>query len=126
MIRLFTTPLPSPTASNCYRPLLPLTVAFALGIAGRTVLPDREGWVLALLIASLVWTGWQFYTRRRSFGAPLLLSETAVADPGAARFAWDIVIERGAEPAGEPMELELARAGTGLRFHFEQRRNLRM
>ena len=73
MIRLFTTPLPSPTASNCYRPLLPLTVAFALGIAGRTVLPDREGWVLALLIASLVWTGWQFCTRRRSFAAPLLL-----------------------------------------------------
>jgi len=49
----------------------------------------------------------------------------AVDDPGPARFAWDVVIDPAAEPAEEPMELGFVRAGTGLRFRFEQRRSLR-
>lgn len=50
----------------------------------------------------------------------------AVEDPGAARFAWDVVIDPAAPPAEEPMEVQFVRAGTGLRFHFEQRRRLRV
>jgi hypothetical protein len=50
----------------------------------------------------------------------------AVADPGEARFAWDIEIDPNAEPAEEPRELQLARLSTGMTFQFEQRRLLRI
>ena len=48
-----------------------------------------------------------------------------VADPGDARFAWDIVIDRAAEPQFVPQELKLARISRGAAFEFEQRRTLR-
>ena len=48
------------------------------------------------------------------------------ADPGKARFAWDVVIDPGAEPADEPQELRLARLSGGMTFRFEQRRLLRV
>jgi hypothetical protein len=48
----------------------------------------------------------------------------AVADPGEARFAWDVVIDPKAEPAPEPQELQLARLSGGMTFQFEQRRLL--
>lgn len=49
----------------------------------------------------------------------------AVDEPGPARFAWDVVLDPAAAPAKEPRELGFVRAGGGLRFRFEQRRNLR-
>jgi len=48
-----------------------------------------------------------------------------VDDPGAARFAWDVVIDPAADPAEDPKELQIATAGSGMRFRFEQRRTLR-
>lgn len=48
-----------------------------------------------------------------------------VSEPGDARFAWDIVIDRAAEPQFAPQELNLARISRGAAFEFEQRRTLR-
>ena len=48
-----------------------------------------------------------------------------VSDPGAARFAWDIVIDRAADPQHVPQELRLAKISRGAAFQFEQRRTLR-
>lgn len=48
------------------------------------------------------------------------------ADPGSARFAWEVEIDPDAEPAAEPRELKLARLSGGMTFQFEQRRLLRM
>jgi hypothetical protein len=48
-----------------------------------------------------------------------------VSDPGAARLAWDVVIEPSAEPRDPPQELKLARLSRGAAFRFEQRRTLR-
>jgi hypothetical protein len=49
----------------------------------------------------------------------------AVEDPGDARFAWEVEIDPEAEPVADPMELNIARASTGMTFQFERRRNLR-
>jgi len=46
-------------------------------------------------------------------------------DPGDARFAWDIVIDRSADPQSPPPELQLAKLSRGAAFQFEQRRTLR-
>ena len=48
-----------------------------------------------------------------------------VADPGDARLAWDVVIDPGAQPQKDPVELKLARVSRGASFEFEQRRTLR-
>jgi hypothetical protein len=48
-----------------------------------------------------------------------------VRDPGDARFAWDVVIDRAAEPQPVPEELNLAKISRGAAFQFEQRRTLR-
>ena len=47
------------------------------------------------------------------------------AEAGGARFAWDVWIDRAAEPRPEPRELGLARLSRGASFVFEQRRRLR-
>ena len=49
-----------------------------------------------------------------------------VRDPGDAAFAWDIEIDPSASPAEPPGELALARLSTGMSFHIEQRRLLRI
>jgi hypothetical protein len=49
----------------------------------------------------------------------------AVREPADARFAWDIVIDSGADPQPPPPELALARLSRGARFQFELRRELR-
>ena len=46
----------------------------------------------------------------------------AVEDPGAARFAWDVIIDDNNEPLEEPLEMQLARTSTGMTFEFERRR----
>ena len=46
-------------------------------------------------------------------------------DPGDARLAWDVVIDPGAPPQEEPMELGLARISRGADFELMQRRPLR-
>jgi hypothetical protein len=48
----------------------------------------------------------------------------SVEDPGA-RLAWDVVIDRAAEPQVDPPELGLARFSRGANFELEQRRPLR-
>lgn len=48
-----------------------------------------------------------------------------VSDPRGARFAWDIVINRAADPQSVPQELKLAKISRGAAFQFEQRRTLR-
>ena len=45
-----------------------------------------------------------------------------VADAGAARFAWDVVIDPAARPREDPEELRLARLSGGATFEFESRR----
>jgi hypothetical protein len=45
--------------------------------------------------------------------------------PSDARLAWDVVIDRTAEPQPEPEELQIARISSGAEFEFEQRRVLR-
>lgn len=47
------------------------------------------------------------------------------AKAGDARFAWEITIDREAEPAPEPPELAIARFTGGFSFQFEERRALR-
>ena len=59
-----------------HRPLLPLTVAFALGIAGRSLNSDLDPWALGLMAIAAAWTGWRLSIRRRSWGAPILLFGT--------------------------------------------------
>ena len=49
-----------------------------------------------------------------------------VSDPGTARYAWDVVIDRSAEPQPVPQELKLAKISKGAAFQFEQRRPLRV
>lgn len=49
----------------------------------------------------------------------------AVADPGRARYAWDVVIDPAAEPHAPPAEFEAVKGGRSLAFRFEQRRLLR-
>jgi hypothetical protein len=49
----------------------------------------------------------------------------ALIDPGNARFAWEIVIDRSSEPQPVPQELKLAKLSRGATFQFEQRRLLR-
>ncbi len=48
-----------------------------------------------------------------------------VANPGSARFAWDVVIDPSSEPQPVPKELKLAKLSRGATFQFEQRRLLR-
>jgi hypothetical protein len=48
-----------------------------------------------------------------------------VSDLGDARFAWDVVIDRGQAPQPVPQELKLAKISRGAAFQFEQRRTLR-
>ncbi len=45
-----------------------------------------------------------------------------VDDPGAARYAWDVVIDERNDPLEEPLEMQLARISTGMNFEFERRR----
>jgi hypothetical protein len=45
-----------------------------------------------------------------------------VANPEGARLAWDVVIDRNAEPAPDPQELKLAKISRGATFALEQRR----
>ena len=47
------------------------------------------------------------------------------ADPGAARLAWEVVIDPNAEAQPDPQELKLAKISRGAAFEFEQRRLLR-
>jgi hypothetical protein len=47
------------------------------------------------------------------------------AEPGEARFAWEVVVDPGAEPQGEPPEMKLARLSRGVDFELMQRRPLR-
>jgi len=47
------------------------------------------------------------------------------SDPGAGRFAWEVIIDRDAEPAQEPPEMQLARYSRGVDFELIQRRPLR-
>lgn len=56
-----------------FRPLLPLTVVFALGISSRTAWPELQLVVIVLAGAAFVLAGWAFYTHRRSWLPPLLL-----------------------------------------------------
>lgn len=49
----------------------------------------------------------------------------AVADPGRARYVWDVVIDPAAEPHAPPAEFEAVKGGRSLAFRFEQRRLLR-
>jgi hypothetical protein len=49
----------------------------------------------------------------------------AVAKPGEARYAWDVVIDSSAPPQEEPGELALSRFSRGADFELEQRRPLR-
>ena len=49
----------------------------------------------------------------------------AVADPGEARFAWDVIIDPNAEPQAEPVELKLARISRGAEFELMKRRPVR-
>lgn len=48
------------------------------------------------------------------------------ADPGAARLAWEVVIDRTSPPQDEPQELKLARISRGAAFELERRRSLRV
>ncbi len=61
------------SAPTCHRPLLPLVLAFALGIAGRSLTADFDLWALALTATAAMWTGWRLGIRRNSRGGPLLL-----------------------------------------------------
>ncbi len=56
-----------------YRPLLPLTVVFALGIGSRAIGPDLQLLAIALAAVAFVLAGRAFFTRRRSWLSPLLL-----------------------------------------------------
>jgi hypothetical protein len=49
----------------------------------------------------------------------------AATDPGNARLAWEVVIDRSIEAQPVPQELKLARLSRGASFQFEQRRMLR-
>ncbi len=62
--------------SPWHRPLLPLTVAFALGIAGRSLNSDLDAWALVLMAIAAVWTGWRLGIGCSSRGGPLLLFGT--------------------------------------------------
>ncbi len=57
----------------CFRPLLPLTVAFGLGIAGRAAWPAHDLLVLVLAVILFVWAGWLFIADHGSGVIPLLL-----------------------------------------------------
>lgn len=46
----------------------------------------------------------------------------AVDDPGDAKYAWDVVIDPKNEPAAVPMELQIARTSSGVKFKLERRR----
>jgi len=48
-----------------------------------------------------------------------------VAEPGDARLAWDVIVDRRAEPQPEPELLRLARLSRGATFELMQRRPLR-
>jgi competence protein ComEC len=61
------------TPRDCFRPLLPVTLAFALGIGSRAIGPNLDVGCLVLAAVAAAWTGWQLYTLRRSYLAPLLL-----------------------------------------------------
>ena len=56
-----------------HRPLLPLTVAFALGIAGRSLNSNLDPWAIGLMAMAAAWTGWRLSIPRSSWGGPLLL-----------------------------------------------------
>jgi competence protein ComEC len=56
-----------------YRPLLPVTLAFALGIGSRAIGPHLDVGCLVLATVAAAWTGWQVYTLRRVCLAPLVL-----------------------------------------------------
>ena len=45
-----------------------------------------------------------------------------VDDPGAARLAWDIIIDDRNEPLPEPLEMQIARTSVGINFKLERRR----
>jgi competence protein ComEC len=63
----------SPHPCDCYRPLLPLTFALALGIAGRAVNAGFDIWCLTLIIGAAIGTACQIGAHRRGRLAPLLL-----------------------------------------------------
>jgi hypothetical protein len=48
------------------------------------------------------------------------------AEPGAARFAWEVSIDPDAEPRDEPPEMKLGRISRGVDFELMQRRPLRV
>jgi competence protein ComEC len=56
-----------------FRPLLPLSVVFALGVGSRSIWPDWQFLVSVVAGVAFVLTGWAFITHRRSWLAPLLL-----------------------------------------------------
>jgi hypothetical protein len=47
------------------------------------------------------------------------------AEPGDARFAWEVFIDPAAEPKGEPQQMKMARYSRGVDFELMQRRPLR-
>ncbi len=61
------------TQQHFNRPLLPLTVAFGLGIAGCAAWPVHAPVVLALAVILFGWGCWQFFADRGSGAIPLLL-----------------------------------------------------
>ena len=61
------------TQAPCFRPLLPLTVAFGLGIAGRAAWPAHDPMALAAAAILLAWAVWQFIADRSSLAIPLML-----------------------------------------------------
>ena len=63
---------PTPTR-NCFRPLVPLTVAFAAGIGSRAISAGLMGAVLFVALFAAALAIWQLYADRRSRLAPLLL-----------------------------------------------------
>lgn len=63
-----------PRVTPCwFRPLLPLTIVFVLGLGCRSIWPDLQWFVLLVAPVAFVWTAWQFLTHRPSGLPPLLL-----------------------------------------------------
>ena len=61
------------TTRDCFRPLVPLTIAFATGIGSRSIVADLMDAALVVALLSGAWAAWQVYSDRRSRLAPLLL-----------------------------------------------------